>query len=431
MKAILRFRSLLPTVALLLIGYAAKAQQAAVPMPLDSLRARARQLAVAKQYPQAAARYATLARAEPHRSAQASAFYNAACYYALAGDTNQALRQLGAAQKAGYTNADHTRQDSDLNSLRAMPQFQALLKRMEQATARQANPEQVRFVTTDIDNFWRAYDHAARDPARRQQILEREYFGKASVGLEDYFDLKIRQVNRLVQKLDTTPAYYQAIRSNTLQIAAMKPQVLAGFRKLKELYPPARFADVYFVIGGFNSGGTATPNGLLIGADMRARSPEVPLHELSLWDRNNSGPLAEIPSIVAHEQIHFLQKNTAGASLLSGAINEGMADFLAELTTGQQPNARLQPYGDAHEKALWAEFKREMAGSNWGNWIANSDQETPDKPADLGYYVGYRICQAYYDAIPDKKQAVYDMLNIGDFPAFLQKSRYEQKLANR
>ena len=38
------------------------------------------------------------------------------------------------------------------------------------------------------------------------------------------------------------------------------------------------------------------------------------------------------------------------------------------------------------------------------NWIANSEQETDDKPADLGYWVGYQICKAYYEQATNKKK---------------------------
>ena len=201
--------------------------------------------------------------------------------------------------------------------------------------------------------------------------------------------------------------------------------------KLKEIYPAARFPNVYFVVGRWNSGGTASSNGMLIGADQQCLTPGVALGELNLWERNNFAALNGLPGLVAHEQIHYIQKASSDPSLLRGALNEGMADFLAELTTGQNPNARLLPYGLAHEKQIWADFSKEMAGKSWSDWIANGNQETPDKPADLGYFVGYKICQSYYQEMADKKQAVHDILNIGDYLAFLAKSRYAEKLAAR
>ncbi len=305
-----------------------------------------------------------------------------------------------------------------------------IIWRLRIATA-QPDPRKAQLVTEDIPRFWRAYDLAARDTAHAVQIFQREYFDQASPGLRDYFDLKIKSVPKFVANQRRKARYYRSIRSLTLRVDSMKPQILAGFVKLKDLYPAARFPNVYFVIGRWTSGGTASRRGMLIGTDMECLAPGVDERELTLWERNNIGSFAGLPSLVAHEHIHFLQKDGLNRSLLRGAINEGMADFLAELATGRNPNARLQAYGLVHEAQLWADFTKEMGSTNWSNWIANSNQETVDKPADLGYFVGYRICQAYYERMADKKQAVYDILNISDYPAFLAKSGYAEKIAAR
>jgi hypothetical protein len=303
-----------------------------------------------------------------------------------------------------------------------------LIWRFRLATA-EPDPRKVELVTADIPRFWHAYDLAARDTAHAVQIFQHAYFDQASPGLRDYFDLKIKSVPQFVVNQRGKARYYRSIRALTLRVDSVKPQILAGFVKLKELYPEARFPNVYFVIGRWTSGGTASMDGLLISADMQCRAPGVDERELTLWERQNLGSFAGLPSLVAHEHIHFLQKDGLDRSLLGKAINEGMADFLAELATGHNLNARLQVYGRAHEPALWAAFTQEMGSSNASNWIANPSQETADKPADLGYFVGYRICQAYYARMADKQQAVHDMLNIRDYPAFLAKSGYAEQMA--
>lgn len=412
-----------------LLAHAAAAQTAAP--PLDSLRARASRTLRAKRYAEAAQLFAQLGAADPFRGRQASAHYNRACALALAGQPQPALRALDQAQRLGFKNINLVRTDTDLASLRALPGYAAVLKRLEQADARLADPRQAQLVTSDIPLFWRAYDKVVQDSTHAAETYEHEYFNKGSVGLQDYVQARIFSGKLFVQNQRAKPNYYRAIRPNTLRIASMEPQIRAGFVKLKALYPEARFPNVYFVIGRWNSGGTVSSNGMLIAADMNCRTPDVPLGELNLWARNGFKPLADLPALVAHEHIHYIQKQSPDRSLLKGAINEGMADFLAELTSGQQPNARLQPYGRAHEKEIWADFAKEMATPKWDNWIANSEQETPDKPADLGYFVGYKICQSYYEEMADKKQAVHDILNITDYPAFLAKSRYAEKLAAR
>ncbi|MGI4875624.1 MAG: TPR end-of-group domain-containing protein [Janthinobacterium lividum] len=412
-----------------LLTQAATAQT--TPAPLDSLRARASRTLHARRYAEAATLLQQQAAAEPFQSSRASAFYNLACARALAGQPQPALRTLAEAQRLGFNKLALVRTDTDLTSLRATPEFAQVVRRMVQADARLGDPRQAKLVTTDITHFWRAYDLAAKDTAHAEAIYQREYFDKASVGLQDYFLLRIRSVRDFVQNQRAKPRFYQAIRPSAQRIATMAPQIRAGFRRLKELYPEARFPNVYFVIGRWNSAGTVSNAGMLIGADQLSGTPTTPVDELSAYGRRSLGTLAQLPYVVAHEHIHTMQKPSNDLSLLRGAINEGMADFLAELTTGHNPNASLLPYGLAHEKQVWADFTKELGSSNWTNWIANGKQETADKPADLGYFVGYRICQSYYQEMADKQQAVHDMLNISDYPAFLAKSRYAEKLAAR
>lgn len=412
-----------------LLTQAATAQT--TPVPLDSLRARASHALHARRYAEAATLLQQQAAAEPFQSTKATAIYNLACARALAGQPQPALRALVEAQHLGFNRLALVRTDTDLTSLRATPEFAKIVALMQRAEARLADPQQARLVTSDIDLFWRAYDLAAKDPTHAEAIYQREYFDKGSPGLQDYYQLKIGSVKEFVENQRTKPAFYRAIRPNTLRIATLAPQIRAGFHKLKEIYPEAHFPNVYFVIGSWTSAGTVSDAGMLVGADQLCGARTTPVQELSLWARQNLGTLAQLPYVVAHEHIHSIQHKNQDVSLLRGAINEGMDDFLAELTTGHQPNARLQPYGLAHEKQLWADFAKEMASKDWRNWIANFEQETADKPADLGYFVGYRICQSYYQEAADKQQAVHDILNISDYPAFLAKSRYAEKLAAR
>jgi hypothetical protein len=55
--------------------------------------------------------------------------YNAACSWALAGQPEAALRWLGTAVDRGYDDVKHMQKDPDLDSLRAKPELEAILKR--------------------------------------------------------------------------------------------------------------------------------------------------------------------------------------------------------------------------------------------------------------------------------------------------------------
>jgi tetratricopeptide (TPR) repeat protein len=57
---------------------------------------------------------------------RSSARYNLACFYALSGQTAQALTELAAALKSNPDLIEWSKQDSDLDSLRNEPAYQAL-----------------------------------------------------------------------------------------------------------------------------------------------------------------------------------------------------------------------------------------------------------------------------------------------------------------
>jgi hypothetical protein len=290
-----------------------------------------------------------------------------------------------------------------------------------------SDADKVRFETSDISLFWAAYDKAK--PENNLNVFRDEYLKKGSIGLKEFTRLRIGSSCGLVDAIDKSPKYYAALREPSLKIVSYENQMRASFRKLKEIYLAAVFPDVYFVVGKMNSAGTLSEKGLYIGVDMFGKNAGVPLDELGEWHKAVVGSVERIPYIVAHETIHYQQKfpQTGGEwTLLGKALNEGGADFVAELVAGDTINPHLHKYANPREKELWLAFQREMNGTDVSNWLYQGDK-AKDKPADLGYYIGYKIIESYYKKAPDKKQAVKDILEIKNFNAFLKASGYEEK----
>ncbi|OON70297.1 TPR end-of-group domain-containing protein [Hymenobacter sp. CRA2] len=401
---------------------------------LDSLNSKGQEQYRAQQYEASAHTYELALRTPgltPRK--KASIYYNLACDYGLLNNAPLALKYTQKAVAAGYSDAANLANDPDLKVLHTDKRWPKLVAAVHKAEEQKyvRRVQDIKLVTTDIDRFWQAYAQARLDTTNAAAIFQREYFDKASIGLQDYYSYKIRNAQTFARRIIARPQYYASIQSTMRSITDQKPQMLAAFQKFQALYPPARFQHIYFVVGGFSSGGTVSDAGLLIGADQTANGPGVNTSELNLLQRNRCGMITEMPSLLVHELVHSNQGPQDG-TLLSYTINEGMADFVTELVTGTLGNnARLHVYGNAHEKELWAAFKQEMGGRDASNWIANGRQETAEKPCDLGYYVGYKICQAYYSKATDKQKALADILNITDAKAFLAASGYEDDLARR
>lgn len=289
------------------------------------------------------------------------------------------------------------------------------------------DPDAARIVTSDLDNFLRAFEaaSAAGTFAEKQAVFQREYLDKASPGLRDFLRLRIKSSKQLVQSIEARPKYYASLRGAIPRVAAMEPAIRASLRELSALYPEAVFPDVTIVVGIMNSGGTTADSGLLIGLDMHAKTVDTEMAEMSDWLKAVLGPLDGLPGIVAHELMHY-QQAREGKTLLERACREGFADFVGEKVSGKNINEHLKAYGDAHAAELWAEFRAAMNGTDVSRWLYQGDG-SGDRPADLGYNMGYRIAAAYYERAADKKQAIADILTVRDYATFVEASGYDPK----
>ena len=52
------------------------------------------------------------------------------------------------------------------------------------------------------------------------------------------------------------------------------------------------------------------------------------------------------------------------------------------------------------------------------------------QPQDIAYVLGARIVATYYDNAKDKVKAVSEILGVTDYPAFLRKSGYEERISS-
>ena len=368
-----------------------------------------------------------------YRAALDGGYRDSSLMYALAdacvkaGKQAEALAALERGVAEGMRLTEDLDGDPDLAPLRSDPRWPAIVKRAEANEAAylaaHADPDKFRVITSDIDLFWKTYDQLPGSTAPAQ-LLDRQYLDAGSVGLHGFVRQRIGSGANLYKAINKRPKYYAAIRPLTLQVNQSEPAIRAAMRKFKGMYDKATFPDVYFVIGAMNSGGTSSQDGLLIGTEMFTMAPGVPRDELSPWQKTGISSFAVMPSLVTHELMHFQQKMTP-QTLLGHAIKEGGADFLASLVVQGNFNEKIYNYGYAHEAELKNEFFAAMRGGDTSHWLYGGENEATGRPADLGYFIGFRICQAYYQQAKDKKQAIVEILNTKDFDRLLADSGYQ------
>ncbi|NSL91221.1 hypothetical protein ECE50_030645 [Chitinophaga sp. Mgbs1] len=289
-------------------------------------------------------------------------------------------------------------------------------------------------ITTDIDHFWEAYDsiRTTQDSLQQLQYIQELYIDKGTPGLHAFMKLKGYTAAGYVSLIRRYPAYWNSIRSNTMKVKELAGEFEPGIREFRKIYPELKPAAIYFTIGGMRSGGTAQPGMVLIGAEMVTGNAQTDVSELPANTRKwlqgyyGSDPFKNVVLLNIHEYVHTQQPNY-GYNLLSQSLCEGACDFITELVTGKQIPLPYMDYGRKEETALKQKFKTDMFGDSWDTWLYNNGQGAA--VADLGYFMGYRICKSYYHKTKNKTQAVKDIigLNFQDsvmIENFLRKSAY-------
>lgn len=345
------------------------------------------------------------------------------------GDTLGAIALVREAASGSLYDTGFITGLSSLRFITGTGHWADILAMVNRTRARFSDPGKMEIITSDVDKFWELYDRI--NDKNADELFMQEYIMKGSPGLRTFFEKRMGlRTTSLLTTVRTKYKYYESIRPVTLALPAFRQRIVAAATKLKSLYEKAIFPPTTFVIAHFNAFGTADGGGgQLIGAEFLCDIKTADSSQLGQWEKTNLTDSSKLLGIVVHELIHIEQNTAPARSLLERSINEGAADFISELVLGYHLNSeKIHSYGNLHERELWEKFKIQMHGDDVSQWLYNGFDANRAFPQDLGYFIGYKICQAYYNKAPDKKQAIKDILEIRDFKDFLLKSGYEKTI---
>jgi len=293
------------------------------------------------------------------------------------------------------------------------------------ARAQKPTPGEIQIHTGDVTRFLGTVSALRRARTYRDSaaLLFQRYYLPATPGLRSFIRTRIGSPFELLDQMQSRRQYYAHLPRSLAEIDALRSSVLDAFGRFEQLYPEAVFTDVYYVVGRMNSGGTTTPGMIVIGAEMYGKDGAAPSWELSEWERSVLRDTSLVTTIAVHELMHINQPAASGSrTLLRQSLIEGGADFVAERVTGRNINAHVHAWANPREAELWEEFRGRMGGTDMAGWLY--DSRPTDRPADLGYWMGYRIARAYYERAPDKGRAIREILTVADPEEFLRQSGY-------
>lgn len=284
------------------------------------------------------------------------------------------------------------------------------------ATATFAQKTKQIFVSADIDNFWNAYDkiNATKDSAQQYKLLKDFYLDKGTPGLESLIKVRNYSEKEFISWMTQYPKFWFSLKPNTLKVKSLYPKINANIQKLKKAYPDLKPATIYFSFGAFRTGGTIDGNRVLIGSELSLADKTTIIDEFPTWRQNfykNQNPFHELPLLCTHEYIHTQQKEL-DENLLSMCLYEGVAEFISCKVTNTKSDAPAIEFGKANQKIVVDKFVSDLfiINNNY-NWLWGENKNEL-KVRDLGYYIGYEICERYYNLSKDKVKAVKELIEL-------------------
>jgi hypothetical protein len=263
-------------------------------------------------------------------------------------------------------------------------------------------------------------------------ILQRNYLDGAGLGVKIFTPIRIVDAQRLAKAIALKPDNYRyAIRECLPQLPALRSDLRAIYLAYAGLLPGRPLPAIDVVFGAGNSGGTASSEAQVIGLEVTCLPGTTPEQFRT-----------RMRGFFAHETVHTWQSDETPQALtdplLSQALREGVADYLASLVTGEVPDLHRDAWAHQRESWLWQEFQRDrqamladsasvqnpMASSRFRRWFANYGSAPEGWPYEAGYWVGMRIAEAYVVRADDKRAAIRDLIELRDPGAILRTSGY-------
>ena len=191
--------------------------------------------------------------------------------------------------------------------------------------------------------------------------------------------MRIVDAQHLARVIAAKPEDYRyAIGQCLPQLPALRTDLRAIYLAYAGLLPERSLPSIDIIFGARNSGGTASANAQVIGLEVTCPQGTTP-EQFRITMRG----------FFAHETVHTWQGDETPKELfdplLSAALREGVADYLASLVTGVIPHLDRDTWARRQESWLWQEFKNDrqailadsnslhhpMASARFKRWFAN------------------------------------------------------------
>ncbi len=277
------------------------------------------------------------------------------------------------------------------------------------------NPEDAQLIYTDLVNFTEAYIALEKD-GDTLQVLRSLYFDRGSAGLKEFVKRHQLTPELLKDALTSHPERYALIPGFLADIEEVEAEFKSLMRDYHKVMPDAMYAPTYLLVGANRGIGQASLVGQLITVTR------------VVDDRK------KLKKLLTHELTHFQQAMTMGGqkygalyasenNMLGLCLREGGAEFVTSLVLEEITQTRALDYLNNNEANLKNQFIADLQSQDKEFWLWDY-LEQKSYPKLMGYAMGYKVCDHYYQGADDKSLALRQILMMEDAEAFLEASGY-------
>lgn len=277
------------------------------------------------------------------------------------------------------------------------------------------DPAKAELFTTDLDTFAQVFAERLHhsDPV---QLWQNAYLDAGSLGMQEFISRHRLDAAMLEKAVQADPARYAALPdfiANRAEFATRYTELLQDY---KTVLPQAMFPPTYLLIGANRGIAQASAVGQLVTIERALDRPAI-LHRMCLHE------LTHFQQAVAMGMQKYVNLYREPNNMLGLILREGGAEFITYLTVGETTQPKTLTYLLENEAELKSRFRRDLAAQDPSYWLWDSP-ESGDRPILLGYALGFRIWQNYYEQADDKGEALVTLLTQPDPEAVLLNSGY-------
>lgn len=275
-------------------------------------------------------------------------------------------------------------------------------------------------VTSDIINFWEAYDKitSTQDSVLQYKYLDSLYLQKGTEGLNAIRQARNYTPEDYINVINNYSKFWASIRENTLKADQFSSELQNEIEKFRQIYPDLKPAKIYFTIGALRTNGTTLDSLVLIGSELAMADKNTVLAEFPEEEREDrrtffdSNPIDNLVLLNIHEYVHTQQKPMVH-NLLSLAIYEGVAEFVSVQAMGVASASPAIEYGKRNAYKVRDKFEQEMFyPNNRFKWLWASASFNEYGVRDLAYYIGYQMSENYFNKAENKKEAIKKLIEL-------------------